>query len=143
VIVTLSQLGNPSSIQKVTIQNNATAATTMYFDDIKLANVIVSGSSSRASGSVMQNEVDTELKNWRVFPNPAKDHVNIEFNAEQSGVIVAELIDYTGRTIYKKTFTVSAGYNQKQIKTTSLSSGLYYLRINNDKHIKTEPIVIQ
>jgi hypothetical protein len=143
VIVTLSQLGNPSTIQKVTIQNNATAATTMYFDDIKLANVIVSGSSSRASGSVMQNEVDTELKNWRVFPNPAKDHVNIEFNAEQSGVIVAELIDYTGRTIYKKTFTVSAGYNQKQIKTTSLSSGLYYLRINNDKHIKTEPIVIQ
>jgi hypothetical protein len=45
VIVTLSQLGNPSSIQKVTIQNNATAATTMYFDDIKLANVIVSASS--------------------------------------------------------------------------------------------------
>jgi hypothetical protein len=79
VIVTLSQLGNPSTIQKVTIQNNATAATTMYFDDIKLANVIVSGSSSRASASVMQNEVDAELKNWRVFPNPAKDHVNIEF----------------------------------------------------------------
>jgi hypothetical protein len=42
VIVTLAQLGNPSSIQKVTIQNNATAATIMYFDDIKLANVIVS-----------------------------------------------------------------------------------------------------
>ena len=115
----------------------------MYFDEIRLANVIVSGPGSRSSNSVMQSEVDAAWKNWRVFPNPAKDHVNIEFNAEQSGVIVAELIDYTGRTVYKKTFSVSAGYNQKQIKMTSLSSGIYYLRINSDKHIKTEPIVIQ
>jgi hypothetical protein len=83
------------------------------------------------------------LKNWRVFPNPAKDHINIEFNAEQPGIIVTELIDYTGRTVYKKTFSVSAGYNQKQIKMTSLSSGIYYLRINNDKQIRTESIVIQ
>jgi hypothetical protein len=88
----------------------------------------------------MQNEVDTELKNWRVFPNPAKDHVNIEFNAQ--------IWSYSSRTnrLYRqnylqKNFPVSAGYNQKQIKTTSLSSGLYYLKINNDKHIKTEPIV--
>src|SRR6185436_14688890 len=79
VIVTLSQLGNPSSIQKVTIENNATAATIMYFDDIKLANVIEGGPSSRTSGSVTQNEVNAELKNWRISPNPAKDHVNIEF----------------------------------------------------------------
>jgi hypothetical protein len=42
VIVTLSSIRQSFSIQKVTIQNNATAATTMYFDDIKLANVIVS-----------------------------------------------------------------------------------------------------
>ncbi|MND00820.1 hypothetical protein D3C83_195620 [compost metagenome] len=69
--------------------------------------------------------------------------MNIEFNTYQPGVIVAELIDYTGRTVYKKTFSVTAGYNQKQIKMTSLSSGIYYLRINGDKQIKTEPIVIQ
>jgi hypothetical protein len=62
VIVTLAQLGNPSSIQKVTIQNNATAATIMYFDDIKLANVIVSGPGSRSSTPVIQTEVDAELE---------------------------------------------------------------------------------
>ena len=105
VIVTLSQLGNPSTIQKVTIQNNATAATTMYFDEIRLANVIVSGPGSRGSGSIMQNEVDAAWKNWRVFPNPAKDHVNIEFNAEQSGVIVAELIDYTGQNCLQENYS--------------------------------------
>ena len=143
VIVTLSQLGNPSSIQKVTVENNATSATTMYFDEIQLANVIISDPGFRSSNSIMQTEVDAAWKSWRVFPNPAKDHVTIEFNAEQSGVIVAELIDYTGRSVYKQAFSVSSGYNQKQIKMASLSSGLYYLRINNDKHIKTEPIVIQ
>ena len=115
----------------------------MYFDEIYLANVIVSGPGSKASGSSIQSEVDAEWKTWRVFPNPAKDHVNIEFNAKQSGIIVAELIDYTGRTVYKKTFPVTAGYNQKQIKMTALSSGIYYLRINCDKQIKTEPIIIQ
>jgi hypothetical protein len=115
----------------------------MYFDEIQLANVIISDPGFRSSNSIMQTEVDAAWKSWRVFPNPAKDHVTIEFNAEQSGVIVAELIDYTGRSVYKQAFSVSSGYNQKQIKMASLSSGLYYLRINNDKHIKTEPIVIQ
>jgi hypothetical protein len=36
----------------------ATAATIMYFDDIKLANVIVSGPGSRSSNPVIQTEVD-------------------------------------------------------------------------------------
>jgi hypothetical protein len=79
----------------------------MYFDDIKLANVIVSGLVPEHQTPVMQTEVDASLKNWRVFPNPAKDHINIEFNADQPGIIVTELIDFTGRTVYKKTFSVS------------------------------------
>ncbi len=143
VIVTQSQLGNPSSIQKVTIQNNATSATTMYFDDIKLSNVVVSGPGSRSSTSAIQNEVDAVWKNWRVFPNPVNDQLNIEFNAEQTGTAVAELFDYTGRTVYKKTFTINAGYNQRQIKLPALSSGVYYLRVNSNKLIKTEPILIR
>ena len=73
----------------------------------------------------------------------AKDNVNIEFNTTQTGIALAELIDYTGRVIYKRTFTITAGYNQKQIKIPSLSSGIYYLRIKSDKQIKTEAILIR
>jgi len=143
VIVTLSQLGNPTSIQKVTIQNNATSATTMYFDDIKLANVIISGAGSRISGSIVQNEVDAAFENWRVFPNPVKDNLNIEFNYDKNSTITTEIIDQTGRIIYKASFKATYGYNKKQIKIPTLSSGVYYLRIKNDKLIKTEPIVVQ
>ena len=143
IVVSLTQLGNPSSIQRVTIQNNATSATTMYFDDIKLANVIVSGSGSKMTGSITQNEVNGTWKNWRVFPNPAKDQVYFEFNSEGNSTVTAEIIDQIGKTIFKRTFTVVNGFNQKQLKIPGLSSGIYYLRIKNDRLIKTEAIVIQ
>jgi len=35
------------------------------------------------------------------IPNPAKDNVNIEFNAEQTILAVAELIGYTGKFVYE------------------------------------------
>jgi hypothetical protein len=124
VIVTLSQLGNPSSIQKVTIQNNATSSTTMYFDDIKLTNVIVSGPGSRSAITSIQNETDAIWKDWAVFPNPAKDQINFHFSSEYAGAATAEIIDHIGRTVYKKSITINDGYNQKQIKLPSLPSGI-------------------
>lgn len=143
VIISMSQLGNPASIQKVTIQNNSTSATTMYFDDIKMANVIVPGPGSRSAITSSQREAEIRWTNWNVFPNPAKDQINFQFSSEQGGTANAELIDYIGRTVYRKTITINAGFNQKQIKLPSLASGIYYIRINSDKLLKTEPILIQ
>ena len=116
VIISMSQLGNPGTIQKVTIQNNSTSATTMYFDDIKLANVIVSGAGSRASASSSQSETGVQWQLWSVFPNPAKDQINFQFTSAQAGTAMAEIVDYIGRTVYKNTILINEGYNQKQIK---------------------------
>ena len=143
VIISMSQLGNPGTIQKVTVQNNSTSATTMYFDDIKLANVIVPGTGSRAATSSSQSETGVHWKLWSVFPNPARDQINFQFTSDQAGIATAEIVDYIGRTVYKNTITINEGYNQKQIKLPSLASGIYFLRIHNDKLTRTEPVLIQ
>ena len=115
----------------------------MYFDDIKLANVIVSGAGSRASASSSQSETGVQWQLWSVFPNPAKDQINFQFTSAQAGTAMAEIVDYIGRTVYKNTILINEGYNQKQIKLPSLASGIYFLRIHNDKLTKTEPVLIQ
>ena len=143
VIISMSQLGNPGTIQKVTVQNNSTSATTMYFDDIKLANVIVPGTGSRSATSSSQSETGVHWKLWSVFPNPARDQINFQFTSDQAGIATAEIVDYIGRTVYKNTITINEGYNQKQIKLPSLASGIYFLRIHNDKLTRTEPVLIQ
>ena len=143
VIISMSQLGNPASIQKVTIQNNSTSATTMYFDDIKLTNVILDGPGSRVSGSSIQNEAHAAWKNWNVFPNPAKARINVQFNSQFAGTATVEIIDYTGRTVFKKPVMINDGYNQRQLKLPPLASGIYYLRLSTGRLTKTEPVLIQ
>jgi hypothetical protein len=139
VIISMGQFGNPATIQKVTIQNNSNAAPTMYFDEIKLINVINPASPSRVSGQGVQNE---EVGNWKVFPNPAKDHLNVQFITMQSIMAVAELMDHTGKKLIQYSRYMNTGKNQWQIKLPFLPAGIYYLKISDGTQIKTEPIII-
>ena len=82
-------------------------------------------------------------KTGEYFQTPVKGQLTIEFRAEQTGIALGEIIDYTGRTVYKKTFKINFGYNQRQIKLPALSSGIHFLRVNSGNLIKTEPILVR
>jgi len=141
IIVTMSQLGNPAGIQKVSVQNNATAATTMYFDQIQLINILEPA--ARIGSITASREEKENLIGWDVYPNPAKDKVTIRFNAEQTTGASLELIDNTGRSVFRKSFIINAGINQKEFKLPALSKGIYYLLLNDSKMLKTESLMIQ
>jgi hypothetical protein len=102
IIVTMSQLGNPSTIQKVTIQIMQPLQQLCILTKFILQMLSYLGLVPKPSGSSIQSEVDAEWKTWRVFPNPAKDHVNIEFNVKQSGIIVAELYRLYRQKLFTK-----------------------------------------
>jgi len=76
------------------------------------------------------NEIET-LNNLKLYPNPVKDVLNIEFNTIETNVINIQIMTYTGQIISNVNINSYAGNNTVSISTADLNSGIYFVRINN------------
>lgn len=71
-------------------------------------------------------EGETQNDSFSVFPNPAKDKLNISFHSSQKNMI--QLFDIQGNLIFS---TMVVGENTTiSLQKYSLSQGLYYLKVN-------------
>ena len=78
------------------------------------------------------NEVKKEL-NASIFPNPVKDILNIQFDGKLKSV---EIYNLQGQKLITAT--------QKQINISSLSSGIYIVRIEDiENNTITKKIIIK
>jgi len=78
----------------------------------------------------------------KVYPNPAKEIINVNLSNKVKGDCTIELFDYSGRKIISQ-----KTYDQQfyiQIQTESLKTGIYFLKIiNNNIAVYTGKILIQ
>ncbi|MES2619621.1 MAG: T9SS type A sorting domain-containing protein [Bacteroidota bacterium] len=68
---------------------------------------------------------ESALLRAKVFPNPASDKIMVE--AESGVVIQAELLDISGKILFRETSSVL-----KVIPLSNLSSGIYFIRLKDD-----------
>jgi hypothetical protein len=127
VVVSMSQLGNPAVIKKVTIQNNGSVATTFYFDEIRLLNVSDPALQVTSLSRTIPALINSSSLN--VYPNPAKESVTISMHSESSGQITIELVDASGKRWPQQELRVSEGFNQWQLKLPKLAAGVYHIRM--------------
>jgi hypothetical protein len=134
VIITMSQLGNPASIKKVVVQNNSNKTATMYFDQVQLtavsdaisANAVFTTHKSTATDSDL---LDTSL-DLRLYPNPAKEFVDLQFRSAKARSGFITIADNTGRITFSGQLRVQQGNNSLRIALPKWSAGIYYLRLN-------------
>jgi endoglucanase len=142
VIVSMSQLGNPAAIKKVTIQNNSSSATTMYFDQVQLTNV--SEPMSSATKATAAGEATPSVSfGWDVYPNPATNLTLIRLQATTAADAVAEIVDNTGRVVQRKSLQIQAGVNQWGLVIPQLAPGVYYVRLSTGSTTSARAILIQ
>ncbi len=125
VVVSLSQLGNPASIRKVTILNSAAAAVTVYFDEIQLTNV---SAAQPAAGRLAAAGVPPGVA-VKVFPNPAKDRVVVSVRTAAATAAELRITDKMGRTVWEGQPVLQAGTNDLPVGLLGLTPGVYYLRV--------------
>ncbi|RYZ29695.1 MAG: T9SS type A sorting domain-containing protein [Chitinophagaceae bacterium] len=82
----------------------------------------------RYSGVVVINR---SLANLQLYPNPAKNHLVINFTATKPGKEKIEIIDAGGRMLQSHNIDVKAGQNSFRLATLPLANGTYYLRMQN------------
>ena len=82
---------------------------------------------------------DGQLK---VYPNPANNMLNIEFQSLDNPDIILEIFDALGRKIMAREFHHVNGIVES-VDVSDMSRGIYYLRVRQDKRQATRKIIIE
>ena len=81
---------------------------------------------------------------FTVFPNPAKDYLQVDFTLSQSSNTVINLISLEGKTI-RTLFDnqLAIGANTLKLNVNDCKAGVYFLQINNNNCTSYKKIIIQ
>lgn len=112
---------------------------TLTLDAGTTFNVLVA---SAAVVSGLSNEDNDDVQ-WRVYPNPTANQLNVSYEVQHSGRVSINLFDLTGRKVaglYEG--MLAAGSYSFQTNTTPYNAGTYLLSINTDGKIARKQVVI-
>ena len=77
-------------------------------------------------GEPLSNEFEINI-----YPNPAKEYVNVDLTSNEIKTIIIEIFNMEGKLVYKNRFEHAEGPNQ--ITLNNLNSNQYILRVTDSK----------
>ncbi len=89
------------------------------------------------------NQRNSGLNEMAVYPNPATDKLNIELKADQAGMITFQVLDLTGRVITTETVNHTGGALKHATSVNGLASGLYFMKVSNEKGDVTHKFIVK
>ncbi|WP_163377786.1 malectin domain-containing carbohydrate-binding protein [Cyclobacterium sp. SYSU L10401] len=117
-------------------------------DRAKLSGIVVYRQGTLASAARMATESqmgeqqefgesnsEEEIEVVNLYPNPARDHLNLEFEAKESGVWSFELVNSLGVSTYLDRVNLETGRHRLEFDLSAyrFSAGTYYLRMESER----------
>lgn len=90
--------------------------------------------------AIAENDI---FKDISIYPNPAENILNLNFNLEQNQSFNINLISSTGSLVYSEEILNFAGNYKTTLDLTHLMRGVYFLQLVSDKGILNRKIVLQ
>jgi hypothetical protein len=69
------------------------------------------------------------ISNFSAGPNPATDHINIQFDATSNLETTIQLMDLAGKLVQQQVVTAIEGQNNMTIPVNELTNGMYLLSV--------------
>ncbi len=124
----VNTIGNSSSLANYSYNDKLTAtalsATTIYY---RLKSIDLDGSFQYSKIIPIHLKKTNELL---VFPNPAKDNLNVQTTSATNKKATVSIVDAIGKLVIQKDIQLLKGKNIFQIDISSLQNGQYHLKIN-------------
>lgn len=99
---------------------------------------IVKPDGSQPISTFATEKINLDLK---LYPNPTKNELNVEFNLEKEAMLEIEIYDLVGKNIQSQKTSGIAGKNYKKIDVNKLNNGTYLLLVSNGKNRAALPFV--
>lgn len=80
-----------------------------------------------------------ENSGFSIYPNPAKNIINIEFNQEINYKTTINLLDITGKVLYSKPYVNDT--HIEKINLSGLTNGMYFIKICTNDKVEVEKFV--
>lgn len=80
---------------------------------------------------------------WQFYPNPANDHLYVEYMLPSDGAVQLQLYSVDGRIQRSITDVGSAGVHQVSIDVEAFTSGLYFLQLTAGSYSETRKVILQ
>jgi hypothetical protein len=121
-------------VQKTIVNNNAETSegSTDTWSSDKAGNLTTSESIFDIKNFEVQNE-------FKMYPNPAKSYVNIDYTSIPEIGTTIEIMDGNGRTVVSQ----QAESNLNRIDTNRLTPGMYYVRSTKDSHVNVKKLIVE
>ncbi|UYZ62960.1 PA14 domain-containing protein [Hymenobacter weizhouensis] len=127
ITISLSALGNPGSIKRLTFQENGGAAQpAIYFDDIRL----VSGTTA-ARGIAGTEPAEAPAFAVAAFPNPFSDRLSVHVSAAAPEAVEVRIFNQLGQEVFRQS---ALPLNRLVTLRPALPDGLYLVRILSEQH---------
>jgi hypothetical protein len=150
---------NSNTTAESIIYNTQTTAKTYYvrvygyggvFSTSVCYNLLVQTSGAnfvKTSGFIAPTEKLTPepvvVEQLSLFPNPAKDEVNIRFIATKADIYDVVLYDATSKQILKQKVQFNEGENGAAFNVSSLPRGLYVVKVSNGDELFSQKVIVE
>ena len=78
------------------------------------------------------NEIQKEISDFELYPNPANDKLNIEFKLDNSILCSVNIYNLFGQKMVELKESFKSGKNKLTLDVGSLSTGIYFVAINSN-----------
>ncbi|MBN2173639.1 MAG: T9SS type A sorting domain-containing protein [Bacteroidales bacterium] len=136
-------LGNYTVYAEITGKQTFPVNIVLSEDNCELTDLqfVITSSSVHGSLNVIgENQMIDFAGN--IYPNPARESICIDFSMNRPGVMSISIIDKTGQIIQNESTNGQAGKNRYSIDISALQSGIYFLRLGNQKQGITRKFIV-
>ncbi len=88
------------------------------------------------------NDLNKQGNSLMLFPNPAKDHVQLQINSQRQQKISVDVMDNMGKTLYTESGDMVQGNNELYIPLNDVANGIYLLKVHFENGDVTKKISV-
>jgi len=127
----------------IIIGDESTTQTARRFDSRENSDESVQPVLRVSFSGVVSNKSNIGLSKFDLYPNPARDFINISFELQQRQDVRLTLHNLIGQTLYEQSLGAEMRISDYRIDLKDLQSGIYFVRLHTPKGISTRKIVVE
>lgn len=106
------------------------------------ATIDVKETTGNFDAPVANEDVEKDVQELSIFPNPANEKVIINFDYQATEQLSIIVVNSVGQEVFRNSNNIIAGKVNLEIFTSSWNSGIYFIQFQSEKGIKTERLSI-